>query len=120
MDQALNYNATLLKVDRTLSQLKAVGLNISEYENVRDEIIKDCQKEVKGSYSYQSSTAALGQSAFLEQAYLKAASKLESLFLSLSKYEIYIKAASFTSILKTFIKKEDKTPEEFRGGRAFS
>ena len=114
MDQAINYNSTLLKVDRTLNNLKNIGLNVAEYENIRNEIVKKCKEEVKSSYTYPSSTMALGQSAFLEQAYIAATSALENLFFKLSSYEIYFKAASFTSILKTFIQKENKTSEEFK------
>ena len=71
MDQAMNYNSILLKVEKTIAKLKNIGLNVIEFENRKTEIVNNCQREIENSYQYQSSVA-LNQSAFLEQIYINA------------------------------------------------
>ncbi len=109
-DQAMNYDGTLHKVNQALNRLKKIGLNMSRYEELKNEIVNSCEKEVLNSYNYDN--GSLGQTAFMEQAYIKAISKLNQLLNNILKYEIYLKAASFTNVLKTFIKSDNKDQSE--------
>ncbi len=112
MDQAMNYNSILLKVEKTIAKLKNIGLNVIEFENRKTEIINNCQREVENSYQYQSSVS-LNQSAFLEQIYINASFELNKLLVTMMQYEIYLKIASFTNSLKIFLSKKEKNTKDF-------
>ncbi len=117
MDQAISYNSVLLKVEKTITKLKGIGLNVTEFETKKAEIIKKCHQEVDNSYQYQTNSA-LSQSAFLEQAYIKASSELNELLMAMMQYEIYLKTASFTNSLRYFLTKNAKFSEEITALRS--
>ena len=53
MDKALNFNTTLKNINNYLNRLDKIGLNTTEFKELRDEIIRENQEEVAKSYDMQ-------------------------------------------------------------------
>ena len=112
MDQAIKYKTTLNQVNQTITNYEKIGLNMTNFINIRNSIVTSLEEEVKKSYSYSGNTA-ISQEMVLNQIYISTISKLESLSINLEKYEIYHKTSSITKLLALFLSKETKTEEEF-------
>ena len=113
MDRAIEYQRTLIKVESAIERLKSIGLNVEPFVEIKNKILAETHASVKRSYDYTNPKLSLGQSAFLEQDYLKSKSKLESLYNELLKYEVYVMASSLISVIKNFINLETKSNEGF-------
>lgn len=113
MDKVIVYASSLNKVNNILNELKNIGLNVTEFENIKEKIMQRNTEEVNKSYNYANPNLAIGQSAILAQDYSKSIKELDNLYNMLTKYEIYVVAKSLTEGIKTFLKKEEKTKELF-------
>lgn len=111
-DKAIELETHIYKVRKALERLKNIGLDVTKYENLIEEIIAKCNIET----SYHPDT--IFEDGFIVNAYIKAISKLEGVYFELNKYEIYLKVSSFNQVLKEFIGNKEKEKEEleqFRG-----
>ncbi len=105
-DKAIEFETTIYKVNKALERSKNIGLNVEKYEKLVADIIAECNE--KTSYN----TNTVFKNAFIENAYISAISKLESVYFELDKYEIYLKVASFNKVLKEFILSKEKKISE--------
>lgn len=105
-DKAIELETSIYKVTKALERLKNIGLNVEKYEQLIEDIIEECNKKT----SYKTDT--IFQNAFIENAYIEAISKLESVYFELSKYEVYLKVASFNQVLKEYILSKEKNENE--------
>ena len=94
--------------------MKEAGLNVSKYEEIYHKILNNCTHENRTiPDSIINSNNNFFATDYLAANYSKAIKELELLFNELSKYEIYVRVSSFTTYLKSFIDKTDKTPNDF-------
>lgn len=105
-DKAIELETSIYKVTKALERLKNIGLNVEKYEKLVEDIIEECNKKT----SYKADT--FFQNAFIENAYIEAISKLESVYFEFSKYEVYLKVASFNQVLKEYILSKEKSENE--------
>lgn len=110
-DKAIEFETCIYKVKKTLERLKKIGLDVSKHEKLVEEIIKECNE--KTSYT----TDTVFKDAFIENAYMKAISKLEDIYFELNKYEIYLKVSSFNQVLKEYIVSSEKKKEDLEDFR---
>ena len=112
-DKAIEFETTIYKVKSSLTRLKKIGLRIEKYERLVDEVIETCNKETDYNMENVFGAAENFSEGMLANSYIKAISKLESIFLELSKYEIYLKVAAFNQILKEFLNSKNKEKIKF-------
>ena len=113
-DKAIEFESTKIKVLQTINKMKEASLNVSKYEELYHKILNDCTHENKTiPDSIINSNTNFFATDYLVANYSKAIKELELLFNELSKYEIYVRVSSFTTYLKSFINKTDKTPNDF-------
>ncbi len=113
MDKAILYNVTVEKINKRINSLKAIGFNVQEFENLRDNIINDSNVNIQNSYKFASPKLSLGQSAFLEQNYDNTINSLEKLYRKLLDYEVYVVAFHTTSLIKEFLSNNLKEEKDF-------
>lgn len=112
-DKAIEYETLLHKTNRVISNLKNVGIDVTRYENIIDDITNECKKEIdKGTKEVILDDSAVSVSCYLESSYIKAMSRLEKLLQELDKYEVYLRVASLTGILREFLKKKNKEEKD--------
>lgn len=109
-DKAIEYESTLYKVNRGIASLKKIGINTSKFEKNLSLISKNCEEEI--SKLTIDSTGVM-TSGYLDAEYNKAIKHLNSLFIELNSYEVYLRIASFANVLREFIIKEEKTENDF-------
>lgn len=100
-DQAIEYNAKLQKVKRTLDNMQKIGLNITKYNQLLEEINLELETSKESNFKdiFNNSMAT----DILNMAYIKALNKLEIIQMELGKYDVYLKTASFCKTLKIFL-----------------
>lgn len=95
-DKAMEYNAKVIKIERTIEILESIGLDTKDYKVVLNTIESTLNEEHK--------TKLKDKYFGIELDYTSAISKLNYLESELNEYEIYFKAYSFcnnvTDILK--------------------
>jgi len=104
-DKAIEYNSILFKVNKLLSRMEKIGLNTEKFTNLLGKVEAKI-KEVNEKNNESLLTDSMNLDA-LNVAYIKAISELNLLLLDMTKYEIYIKAASFCGKLRSFIADEN-------------
>ena len=113
-DKAIEFEATRIKVAKTINKMKESKLNITKYEEIYNKILSNCKNENKNIPESITNNNTNFATDYLASNYSKAIKELELLLLELSKYEIYIKVSSFTKYLKVFINNNDKNEEDFK------
>lgn len=111
-DQAIEFEATLHKVNKTINRLKKANLDTSKYEDIVIKIKSECEEETTSDYNNNFNVA------FLEQGYIKGKTKLERLYSELEKYEIYLIIASFSNVLRNFLNSDNKRVDELNNLRS--
>ena len=112
-DKAIEFEATRIRVAKTINKMKEAKLNVAKYEEIYYKILDNCTNENKNIPESIINTNTNFATDYLTANYTKAIKELELLLLELTKYEIYIKVSSFTKYLKNFIDSEEKTEEDF-------
>ncbi len=107
-DKAIEYDKCCYKVERKLEQLKKIGINVKNFEdiyiNIKNNVIAQKNNMYNNKYLDLSNThVSLSDEMQLEQIYITYCSKLNSLYLDLEKYNIYMQLVSFTKLLKDFV-----------------
>lgn len=113
MDQAIVFKSSLNKINEKIDNFKSCNLDMTEFEKARDAIISSLEAENVKTYEYSQRGVGLKQQDFLIQNYQKAFKNLESLYIDLSKYDIYYQAASIFKLIKIFLSNKEKQEEEF-------
>lgn len=109
-DKAIEYNAKLQKTKSTLERMQRIGLNVSIYNELLDSINSELEEakanNIKTLFANNMATDVLNMS------YSKAINKLDIMFAELSKYNIYLKVASFCGSLRMFLTNSNYNKEE--------
>ena len=108
-DKAIEYNAKLGKVQNTLERMQKIGLNITTYNELLDQIDNELKESVENNNQNLFNSM---KTDILNMAYSKALNKLNIMYTELKKYDVYLKTAGFCSSLKVFLTKEDHNPQE--------
>ena len=87
-DKAIEFQSELLKTNRMIKNLEAIGVNPNVYQEQVEAIEKECQKEIsiKASASSFSSSSQVMERATAELVYINAIGKLKKLQLELNGY----------------------------------
>lgn len=109
-DLAIVYQSELYKTKKIISKLNNTGLNTTNYENTVYDIEEVCRNNNKEDLRKGLDSPFMVD--YLEANYSKAINSLKVMQKELSKYEIYIKANSFTTLLKSIIKNNKITSKQ--------
>lgn len=109
-DLAIVYQSELYKAKKIISKLNNIGLNTTNYENTVYDIEEVCRNNNKEDLRKGLDSPFIVD--YLEANYSKAINSLKVMQKELSKYEIYIKANSFTTLLKSIIKNNKITSKQ--------
>lgn len=109
-DLAIVYKSELYKVNKILNKLKEIGLDTTNYENAVYNIEDKCCTSNKEDLEKSFDTPFVVD--YLEANYSKAINNLKIIEKELSKYEVYMKVSSFTSLLKNIIESNNITSKE--------
>lgn len=109
-DLAIVYQSELYKTKKIISKLNNIGLNTTNYENAVYDIEEACRNNNKEDLRKGLDSPFMVD--YLEANYSKAINSLKVMQKELSKYEIYIKANSFTTLLKSIIKNNKITSKQ--------
>lgn len=109
-DLAIVYQSELYKTKKIISKLNNIGLNTTNYENIVYDIEEVCRNNNKEDLRKGLDSPFMVD--YLEANYSKAINSLKVMQKELSKYEIYIKANSFTTLLKSIIKNNKITSKQ--------
>lgn len=109
-DLAIVYQSELYKTKKIISKLNNIGLNTTNYENTVYDIEEVCRNNNKEDLRKGLDSPFMVD--YLEANYSKAINSLKVMQKELSKYEIYIKANSFTTLLKSIIKNNKITSKQ--------
>lgn len=109
-DLAIVYQSELYKTKKIISKLNNIGLNTTNYENTVYDIEEACRNNNKEDLRKGLDSPFMVD--YLEANYSKAINSLKVMQKELSKYEIYIKANSFTTLLKSIIKNNKITSKQ--------
>ena len=104
---AFNYKSKKIELERLISNLEDLGLDVSKYQQTLNEIVASCTKEVE---EIQNKPKSAFTAAYLDSAYSRGFKSLQALSLELNKYnkllklyenvQIYKEAAEEGSILE--------------------
>ena len=108
-DLAIIYQSELYRTKKIISKLNDIGLATGGYENAVYDIEEACRNSNKEDLKKGIETPFLID--YLESNYSKAINSLKMLQSELSKYEVYIRINSFTTLLKDIIKNNKITSE---------
>ena len=102
-----NYKSKKIELERLISNLEDLGLDVSKYQQNLNEIVASCTKEVE---EIQNKPKSAFTAAYLDSAYSRGFKSLQALSLELNKYnkllklyenvQIYKEAAEEESILE--------------------
>lgn len=109
-DLAIVYQSELYKTKKIISKLNNIGLNTTNYENAVYDIEETCRNNNKEDLRKGLDSPFVVD--YLEANYSKAINSLKVMQKELSKYEIYIKVNSFTTLLKSIIKNNKITSKQ--------
>lgn len=109
-DLAIVYQSELYKTKKIISKLNNIGLNTTNYENTVYDIEEACRNNNKEDLRKGLDSPFMVD--YLEANYSKAINSLKVMQKELSKYEIYIKVNSFTTLLKSIIKNNKITSKQ--------
>lgn len=109
-DLAIVYQSELYKTKKIISKLNNIGLNTTNYENAVYDIEEACRNNNKEDLRKGLDSPFMVD--YLEANYSKAINSLKVMQKELSKYEIYIKVNSFTTLLKNIIKNNKITSKQ--------
>lgn len=109
-DLAIVYQSELYKTKKIISKLNNTGLNTTNYENTVYDIEEVCRNNNKEDLRKGLDSPFMVD--YLEANYSKAINSLKVMQKELSKYEIYIKVNSFTTLLKSIIKNNKITSKQ--------
>lgn len=109
-DLAIVYQSELYKTKKIISKLNSIGLNTTNYENAVYDIEEACRNNNKEDLRKGLDSPFMVD--YLEANYSKAINSLKVMQKELSKYEIYIKVNSFTTLLKSIIKNNKITSKQ--------
>lgn len=109
-DLAIVYQSELYKTKKIISKLNNIGLNTTNYENTVYDIEEVCRNNNKEDLRKGLDSPFMVD--YLEANYSKAINSLKVMQKELSKYEIYIKVNSFTTLLKSIIKNNKITSKQ--------
>lgn len=109
-DLAIVYQSELYKTKKIISKLNNIGLNTTNYENTVYDIEEACRNNNKEDLRKGLDSPFMVD--YLEANYSKAINSLKVMQKELSKYEIYIKVNSFTTLLKNIIKNNKITSKQ--------
>lgn len=109
-DLAIVYQSELYKTKKIISKLNNIGLNTTNYENTVYDIEEACRNNNKEDLGKGLDSPFVVD--YLEANYSKAINSLKVMQKELSKYEIYIKVNSFTTLLKSIIKNNKITSKQ--------
>lgn len=109
-DLAIVYQSELYKTKKIISKLNNIGLNTTNYENAVYDIEEACRNNNKEDLRKGLDSPFMAD--YLEANYSKAINSLKVMQKELSKYEIYIKVNSFTTLLKNIIKNNKITSKQ--------
>lgn len=109
-DLAIVYQSELYKTKKIISKLNNIGLNTTNYENAVYDIEEACRNNNKEDLGKGLDSPFVVD--YLEANYSKAINSLKVMQKELSKYEIYIKVNSFTTLLKSIIKNNKITSKQ--------
>ncbi len=110
-DKAIEYEALLHQAKKIIKNLKSLKIEVTTYKKRLDKIENECKKDVESSINNEAlKEASYGAEAFLIMDYTNAISDLKDLIADLSKYEIYLRIASFAGVLRDFINSNKKDP----------
>lgn len=109
-DLAIVYQSELYKTKKIISKLNNIGLNTTNYENAVYDIEEACRNSNKEDLGKGLDSPFVVD--YLEANYSKAINSLKVMQKELSKYEIYIKVNSFTTLLKSIIKNNKITSKQ--------
>ena len=99
-DKAIEYNAKLQKTKSTLERMQRIGLNVSIYNELLDSINSELEAAKANNIKTLFANMATD---VLNMSYSKAINKLDIMFAELSKYDIYLRTASFCESLRIFL-----------------
>lgn len=99
-DKAMEYNAKVIKIERTIEILESIGLDTKDYKVVLNTIESTLNEEHK--------TKLKDKYFGIELDYTSAISKLNYLESELNEYEIYFKAHSFCNHVTDVLKNINK------------
>lgn len=99
-DKAMEYNAKVIKIERTIEILESIGLDTKDYKVVLNTIESTLNEEHK--------TKLKDKYFGIELDYTSAISKLNYLESELNEYEIYFKAYSFCNHVTDILKNINK------------
>lgn len=109
-DLAIVYQSELYKTKKIISKLNNIGLNTTNYEKAVYDIEEVCRNNNKEDLRKGLDSPFMVD--YLEANYSKAINSLKVMQKELSKYEIYIKVNSFTTLLKSIIKNNKITSKQ--------
>ena len=112
-DKAIEFESKKIEVLKAISKMKEAGLNVQKYEEIYQKILNDCTHENRTIPDSIVNSKTNFATDYLVANYNGAIKELELLYTELSKYEIYVKVSSFTTYLKSFIDKPNKTQSDF-------
>lgn len=99
-DKALEYNAKVIKIERTIEILESIGLDTKDYKVVLNTVESSLNEEYK--------TKLKDKYFGIELDYTSAISKLNYLESELNEYEIYFKTYSFCNHITDILKNINK------------
>lgn len=99
-DKAMEYNAKVIKIERTIEILESIGLDTKDYKVVLNTVESSLNEEHK--------TKLKDKYFGIELDYTSAISKLNYLESELNEYEIYFKAYSFCNHVTDILKNINK------------
>ena len=108
-DLAMIYQSELYRTKKIISKLNDIGLATGNYEDAVYDIEEVCRNSNKKDLKKGIEAPFLID--YLESNYSKAINSLKMLQSELSKYEVYIRINSFTTLLKDIIKNNKITSE---------
>lgn len=114
-DKAIEYNAKLQKTKSTLERMQRIGLNVSIYNELLDSINSELEAAKANNIKTLFANMATD---VLNMSYSKAINKLDIMFAELSKYDIYLRTASFCESLRIFLTSSNYNKEELEKFRA--
>lgn len=109
-DKAILYNTARYKFNKALDKMRKIGLNVTKYEEADKKIAEDLKASINKSYSFDNVEILMQD--VIDQEYQKATIKIEALYQDLNKYEVYLKVASFSGVLREFLLNNPDSPAE--------
>ena len=83
-----NYKSKKIELERLISNLEDLGLDVSKYQQTLNEIVASCTKEVE---EIQNKPKSAFTAAYLDSAYSRGFKSLQALSLELNKYNKLLK-----------------------------